>query len=334
MIHKMMIRTFIAAVAMLALSREALAQGVPQLKELVTVTGDIVRIGDLIDNAGAAEFVAVFRAPDLGHTGTVPVKRIADALRPHGITEFDNGAFSEVVVTRLSRAITAKEIEERIARALGGHYGFGEARGLQVNLGRDVRTMHVEAQSTAELSIARIYVDQRLGRFDISIELPGSAAARRLPLRFVGTVADTVETATLTRTLARGEVIRASDVVVERKPKYEVSGEGIDAAQAIGLATKRPLRAGQALRPADLMKPEVVQRNETVTIVYEVPGIVLTVRGKVLDAGAVGDVVNVLNIQSNRTLQATVIGPGRVSIASTLPRVAAASQNSARRSAE
>ena len=43
------------------------------------------------------------------------------------------------------------------------------------------------------------------------------------------------------------------------------------------------------------------------------PGILLTVRGKALEAGAVGDVVSVLNIQSNRTVQATVIGPGRVS---------------------
>ena len=38
----------------------------------------------------------------------------------------------------------------------------------------------------------------------------------------------------------------------------------------------------------------------------------LTARGKAVEAGAMGDVVGVLNIQSNRTVQATVIGPGRV----------------------
>ena len=47
-----------------------------------------------------------------------------------------------------------------------------------------------------------------------------------------------------------------------------------------------------------------MQRNETVTINYEVPGIMLTVRGKALEAGADGDVISVLNIQSNRTVQA------------------------------
>ena len=72
------------------------------------------------------------------------------------------------------------------------------------------------------------------------------------------------------------------------------------------------------------MKADVVARNEAVTIVYEVPGILLTVRGKALEAGAVGDLINVLNIQSNRTVQAAVIGPGQVVIAATTPRLAAA----------
>jgi flagella basal body P-ring formation protein FlgA len=77
------------------------------------------------------------------------------------------------------------------------------------------------------------------------------------------------------------------------------------------------------LRTDDLIKPQIVQRNETVTITYQVPGIMLTARGKAIEAGALGDVVGVLNIQSNRTVQATVIGPGRVSIAAATPIVAA-----------
>ncbi len=70
------------------------------------------------------------------------------------------------------------------------------------------------------------------------------------------------------------------------------------------------------------MKPELVGRNETVTIVYEVPGIVLTMRGKALEPGAQGDLINVLNIQSKRTVQATVTGPGRVTVHAFDARVA------------
>ena len=88
------------------------------------------------------------------------------------------------------------------------------------------------------------------------------------------------------------------------------------------------LRAGQALHAGDLMKPQVVQRNEAVTVTYEVPGIRLSVRGKALETGAVGDVIGVLNIQSNRTVQATVSGPGRVAVVGATPLRAAANNRS------
>ena len=50
----------------------------------------------------------------------------------------------------------------------------------------------------------------------------------------------------------------------------------------------------------------------------------LTMRGKALEAGAEGDIINVLNVQSKRTVQATVTGPGRVTVAAAAPRIAAA----------
>jgi flagella basal body P-ring formation protein FlgA len=220
--------------------------------------------------------------------------------------------------------LTAKDITDRIARAFGGQYGLGDAQNLAIILDRDIRILHVEPTVTSELVVARMNVDQRTGRFDIAFELPGSTLSRRSALRFTGTVTETVEAATLTRTLRPGDVIKASDVSVERRPKTEIRGDGMLAVQAVGLAAKVALRNGQALRTDDLIKPQVVQRNEAVTIYYEVPGILLTVRGKALESGAVGDVVGVLNIQSNRPVQATVLAPGRVSIAAPGPLIAAA----------
>ena len=52
----------------------------PMLKPAVTVVGEIVRIGDLVENAGAAAQIAIFRAPDLGQTGRVSVARVIEAV--------------------------------------------------------------------------------------------------------------------------------------------------------------------------------------------------------------------------------------------------------------
>lgn len=301
----------------------ALAPRTPKLKELVTVTSDIVRIGDLVENAGSNADVAVFRSPDLGYTGGVPVARVVDALAPYKLAALDTGSISEVVVTRLSRAITGKEIETRIVRSLAGQYGFGDAKNLTITFDRDLRTIHVEPTAAEDLQVARVNIDQRTGRFNVVFELPGSAVARRMPLRYSGTAVETLEATVLVRSLNRGEIIKPSDLTTERRPKADISGEFISAESAIGLAAKQPLRSGVALRPADLMKPEAVHRNDVVTITYEMPGILLTARGKALEAGSVGDIVGVLSIQSNRTVQATIIAPGRVSVATIAPVPAA-----------
>ena len=63
---------------------------------------------------------------------------------------------------------------------------------------------------------------------------------------------------------------------------------------------------------------------DMVSIGYEVPGMMITVRGKALESGALGDVINVSNVQTKRTIQATVSGPGRVSVAAMAPRRLAA----------
>jgi flagellar basal body P-ring formation protein FlgA len=117
-------------------------------------------------------------------------------------------------------------------------------------------------------------------------------------------------------------------VVVERRPKSEAGTDVAgDAARVTGMALRRAMRAGQVLRQADLMRPELVQRNENVTLVFEAPGIMLTSRAKALETGAEGDLISVVNVQSKRTVQGTVTGPSTVTVMSMKPRIAAAASS-------
>jgi flagellar basal body P-ring formation protein FlgA len=62
------------------------------------------------------------------------------------------------------------------------------------------------------------------------------------------------------------------------------------------------------------MKPAIVQRNDNVTIVYEAPGLSLTLRGQAQDSAALGDTITVQNVQSKRFVQGVVTAPGRVTV--------------------
>jgi flagella basal body P-ring formation protein FlgA len=131
-----MIRLCMTAIA--ALVTFGVAQAAPQeparpvLKAEAIVTGDIVRIGDLIDNAGIIANVPVFRAPDLGSTGTVPVDAVIEAVRSHALIGLDTAGLTEVAVIRASRAIPAKDIEDGIAQALSKQNGLGEPKNIAI----------------------------------------------------------------------------------------------------------------------------------------------------------------------------------------------------------
>ena len=80
-----MIRTTLATISALlpplALPAQAADDFIaaPKLRASVTVTSDVVRVGDLIDNAGSAALIPVYRSPDLGTTGALPVAHVLSA---------------------------------------------------------------------------------------------------------------------------------------------------------------------------------------------------------------------------------------------------------------
>jgi flagella basal body P-ring formation protein FlgA len=137
-----------------------------------------------------------------------------------------------------------------------------------------------------------------------------------------------VEAAVLTRDVQRAELLKSSDLIVERRPKAEIGGEAAVRKLAVGMQMRRPIRAGQALRVADIAKPDLVQRDDNVTLIFQSAGLYLTIRGKALEAGTEGDTVSVLNLQSKRTISGVVVGRDQVAISVAMPRQAPMAETS------
>jgi len=325
----MKIRSLLLATALLAMSAApSLAQSredvaAPVLRANVNVSGDVVRIGDVVDNAGAAAQIAIYRAPDLGTTGSLPTAQVLSVLRAHQVIGVDTKDLKAISVTRLARTLDSKDIELQVARALERRNGLGDAANLSLTFDRDVQTLQLDASNTGNLQPTAVRYEPRSGRFDVSFEIANDASVPT-KLRFTGNAIETVEAAVLARGVERNEVIKSSDVVIERRPKAEVGNDAAGRDNAVGMQARRQLRAGQALRVADLAKPDLVTRDQNVTLIYESSGLYLTIRGKALEGGTEGDVVSVLNLQSRRTVSGVVVGRGQVSVAISTPRPAPA----------
>ena len=329
-------RSLLLAAALLAAAPvTALAQAsedtiaAPVLRASVTVESEVVRIGDVIDNAGTSAQIAIYRAPDLGTTGSLPTAQVIAALQAHKVIGVDTRDIKAVQVTRLARTLEGKEIESQVAHALERRNGLGDAANLSLTFDRDVQDVRLEAWNNGAVQPVSARYEPRSGRFDVSLEISNDTNSSRTKLRFTGNVVETVETAVLTRNVERNEVLKASDVTTERRPKAEIGGgEAAARNHAVGMQMRRQLRAGQAVKVADLTKPDLVQRDENVTLIYEATGLYLTMRGKALEGGTEGDTISVLNVQSKRNVYGVVIGRGQVAISIATPRLPAATDTS------
>jgi flagellar basal body P-ring formation protein FlgA len=297
------------------------------LKRSIMVTSDIVRLGDLVENAGAFAAIPVFRSPDVGTTGSVPARKVVEAARAHSLFGVETGEVIVVEVTRAGRVINRKDIETRIAHLFAGTNGLHDALDLSVSFDREVTSVSADLPAGTDLKAMRAAFDPRSGRFDVVFEVP-LGVSRRTLIRYTGSVVETADAIVPVRTISRGEIVRASDLSVERRPRAEITTEVVDShIEVIGRAARQMLRQGQPIRRSDLMKAELVKRDDNITLVYQVPGIMLTTRGKALEAGGDGDVINVLNVQTKRNIQGVVTGPGRVDIAAPTLRLPAAAAN-------
>jgi flagellar basal body P-ring formation protein FlgA len=291
----------------------------PVLRAKISVSSDVVRIGDVVDNAGTFAQIAIYRAPDLGTTGSLPVAQVITALRTQGVIGVDTKDIKQITVTRLARTVEAKAIESAVAQALEHRSGLGDAANISLSFDREIADVRLDAANTGAMLATSARYEPRNGRFDVTFQIANDNG-NPAQLRFTGNAIETVEVGVLTRSVERSDILKSADVVVERRPRAEVGSDAAARVQAVGMQMRRAIRAGQPLRVADLVKPDLVQRDQAVSVIFQTAGLYLTTRGKALDNGTEGDVVSVLNIQSKRTLTGTVTGRGQVTIQVATPQ--------------
>lgn len=290
-----------------------------QLRSEVNLARDLVTFGDLIPGlSGEAAATAAFRAPALGETGTIQVARIVEAARAAGIVhdanELRSQGFAQVVVTRSARRITAMDLEAAVKAGLQERFGV-DARIFALAIDGGAPSIAVEPELTGDVAVVELSFDARSRRLQARLAVPGSTAMRLKPLRISGQLVETMEVVVPRRLIARGETLGKDDIVIERRQREGQSGEVIgDIRAAIDKVARRALLAGVPLRASDVQREEIVGKGDLVTIVYETPGLLLTLRGRANEAGAMGDVITITNPQSKRVLQGKVSGPGRVSV--------------------
>ena len=128
-----------------------------------------------------------------------------------------------------------------------------------------------------------------------------------------GQVTAYVELPVLATALARGDIVSAKDIKIQnRQMAGETTGVATEIADIVGKQAIRSMAAGDEFRFSDLKDPVIVDRGQQVDIVSGGYGLRVSMQGKSLSSGAVGDRVFVANLKTGKRIEGVVASDGTV----------------------
>ncbi|GAB4517312.1 MAG: hypothetical protein Tsb0010_01420 [Parvularculaceae bacterium] len=279
------------------------------LKPEIAVAGRTVTLADIFADAGEAGSVKVANAPQPGASISLDPEYLRALARRHGLAWANANNEKRIVITRRSQTINADEIADAIAREIAA---LGLAANYDVRLANTRISLHAPIDAAARPAVAELSFDRASGRFAAKI-----AAYDGGPVTTVaGRAEPMMAVPSLLRPVGRGDVIREADLEWIRLPAARASATLLtDINEIAGMAARRPLAAGAQLRRTDLETPKIVAKGAVVRMVYEQPGLKVTMLGRALADAAKGELINVQNVQSHRTVQAVAVSPDTVMVA-------------------
>lgn len=112
-------------------------------------------------------------------------------------------------------------------------------------------------------------------------------------------------------TLRSGTVLQPEHLAVLAKT---IPGALASAEAAIGLETRVVLYAGRPITRDQLGAPALVDRNQTVTLVYRSGGLAIVTEGRALGRGGLGDTIPIMNLASRSIVQGEVTARATVRV--------------------
>ncbi len=279
------------------------------IKENSIITGDTIKLGDIFYGLTRDEDRILGNAPQPGKDMVLNARtllRIATALdlpwRPSSNAD-------KVVLRRDATIIKYDKIKEAIYTALYDEGIFGD---YEISIPERYQQIILPANEPAEVSVTNIQIGSNRNVFDITLAAPSSQNPIQ-QIRVKGQMHPIIRVPVLTSNIENGRIIRPSDIeTITIKEKNFSKGMIVDANKLVGMTAKRMLIAGRPIKEMEIMAPQMIERGQIVTLSLNSGTMNISTKVKALENGAKGDVIRVVNLSSNKSLQAIVIDNNKV----------------------
>lgn len=280
------------------------------IRQQAVVEGDQVRLGDLFDGLPydkAEREIAPAPAP--GRRAMFDYRTLSRLARAYQVDWQATSTLDKVVVERAAHIIASQQIEDLLIKTLEAQGNGGE---LTVQLDNQAYNIPLPVTVEPTLAIEHLSHDPISGRFTAMIAAPATGDAV-FEATLTGRSIPVIEVPVVTRPMRKGDVIGKADITMVKLPTERV-GSNILVAEdhLVGMTPRRALSANTPVSTSDVMEPIILPRGTPVTIRLNHGGLNLTARGRVLDDAARGQLVRVMNISSNRVIDAIASDPATV----------------------
>ena len=127
-------------------------------------------------------------------------------------------------------------------------------------------------------------------------------------------IQDEIEVVALSKSLSRGAMITADDLIMMVIPARNALGAFFDPADLVGRRAKGALSANRPVMARQLQPDFLVEEGDEVIIASLAGGISVDMLGFALADGQIGDWIGIENASSGKTVRAKVIGEKKVQV--------------------
>ncbi len=280
------------------------------LKENSIITDDTIKLGDLFYGLSRDEDRPLGAAPRPGDEMIINARtllRIAVAL---DISWRPQDAQTRAIIKREATVIKQDQITKTLISALKKEGAYGN---FEVTVG-NLQDIILPIDEPAKLDITRINYDQGRNKFTATIAAP-SAENPIQNLSVQGYLHPVIDVPVLRDNQEHGRRISTHDIEIIQIREGSFSKDTIASIdQLIGMTPRRLITAGRPIKRTDIIAPVIVERGELITLSLANGAMNITTQVKALENGAKGDVIRVVNLSSNKTIQALVTSTSEVSI--------------------
>jgi len=214
--------------------------------------------------------------------------------------------------TENTRTVTAQQIRESAENYLINSLDWNP-ESMEIEINYEAKDMELPEGSLL-LDFGKPNNSKRIGRIPLTlmVKVDGKFIRRLRVTAKVAVYQDVVKTV---NSLQRGNVIGASDVVMERTRSERILKDiptTLD--KVIGQAATRNLQNGEIVKFRDLKKVPTVKRGSRVIILARKGSVKITAPGTVREDGFKNSIVQVINLETKKMVYAEVINENTVEV--------------------